>query len=151
MSLGGVPCTTLPPMRLLSRVLVARIQKRIFLGPTYTMGFDWQPRTLLSSMGGISALHHLHSMAAPLFRCFGFLMGGFIILLSFFSSSWGVFILLLSSSLSLWWVFLLLLSSWDYEGPWQDHRLGHLFWGALLLWPFLCLSLVRSRMFHQWQ
>ena len=30
------------------------------------------------------------------------------------------------------------------------HRLRHLFWGALLLWSFLCLSLVRSRMFHHW-
>jgi hypothetical protein len=40
------------------------------------MGFDWQPRTLLSSMGGVLDLCHLHPWAAPLFRCFGVLMGG---------------------------------------------------------------------------
>jgi hypothetical protein len=40
----------------------------------------------------------------------------------------------------------LLLGLW---GPWDLH-LGCLFWGALLLWPFLRLSLVRSRMFHHW-
>jgi hypothetical protein len=77
MPLGGVPCTPLPPMTLLlPRGLVARIQKRIFLGRPYAMGFDWQPRTLLSSMGGVLDLRHLHPQAAPLFRCFGILMGG---------------------------------------------------------------------------
>jgi hypothetical protein len=40
----------------------------------------------------------------------------------------------------------LLLGLW---GPWDLH-LGCLFLGALLLWPFLRLSLVRSRMFHHW-
>jgi hypothetical protein len=66
----------LPPMTLLSRGLVARIQKRIFLGCPYTMGFDWQPCTLLSSMGGVLDLRHLHPRAAPLFRRFDILMGG---------------------------------------------------------------------------
>ncbi len=75
MSLGGVPCAPLPPMTLLSRGLVARIQKRIFLGCPYAMGFDWRPHTLLSSMGGILDLRHLHPRAAPLFRCFVILMG----------------------------------------------------------------------------
>ena len=75
-SLGGVPCAPLPPMTLLSRGLVARIQKRIFLGRPYAMGFDWQPCTLLSLMGGVLALRHLHPRAAPLFHRFGVLMGG---------------------------------------------------------------------------
>jgi hypothetical protein len=75
-SLGGVPCAPLPPMTLLSRGLVAQIQKRIFLGRPHAMGFDWRPCTLLSSMGGISDLRHLHPRAAPLFRHFGILMGG---------------------------------------------------------------------------
>jgi hypothetical protein len=75
-SLGGVPCAPLPPMTLLSRGLVARIQKRIFLGRPYAMGFDWRPRTLLSSMGGVLDFRHLHPRAAPLFRRFGILMGG---------------------------------------------------------------------------
>jgi hypothetical protein len=76
MSLGGVPCAPLPPMTLLSRGIVAWIQKRIFLGRPYAMGFNWQPCTLPSSMGGILDLCHLHPRAAPLFRCFGILMGG---------------------------------------------------------------------------
>jgi hypothetical protein len=75
-SLGGVPCAPLPPMTLLSRGLIARIQKRIFLGCPYVMGFNWRPRTLLSLMGGILDLRHLHPWAAPLFRRFGVLMGG---------------------------------------------------------------------------
>jgi hypothetical protein len=75
-SLGGVPCVLLPPMTLLSWGLVARIQKRIFLGCPYAMGFDWQPHTLLSLMGEILDLCHLHLRAAPLFRHFGVLMGG---------------------------------------------------------------------------
>ena len=66
----------LPPMTLLSWGLIARIQKRIFLGHPYAMGFDWQPHTLLSLMGGILDLRHLHPRAAPLFRCFGVLTGG---------------------------------------------------------------------------
>ena len=75
-SLGGVPCAPLPPMTLLSRGLAARIQKRIFLlGCIYAMGFNWQPRTLHSSMGGKFALRHLHPRAAPLFRCCGVIMG----------------------------------------------------------------------------
>ncbi len=53
-----------------------RIQKKIFLGCTYTMGFNWQPHTLLSLMGGVLTLHHLHLLLAPLFRCFGVLMWG---------------------------------------------------------------------------
>jgi hypothetical protein len=73
---GGSALRAPAPMTLLSRGLVARIQKRIFLGCPYAMGFDWQPRTLLSLMGGILDLHHLHPRAAPLFRCFGVLMGG---------------------------------------------------------------------------
>jgi hypothetical protein len=76
MSLGGVPCVPLPPMTLVLRGLVARIQKRIFLGSPYAMGFDWQPCTLPSSMGGILDLRHLHPQAAPLFCHFGVLMGG---------------------------------------------------------------------------
>ncbi len=40
------------------------------------MGFDWQPCTLLSLMGGILDLRHLHPQAAPLFCHFGVLMGG---------------------------------------------------------------------------
>jgi hypothetical protein len=40
------------------------------------MGFNWQPCTLLSLMGGVLDLHHLHPRAAPLFCCFGILMGG---------------------------------------------------------------------------
>jgi hypothetical protein len=75
-SLGGVPCMPLPPMALLSQGLVTRIQKRIFLGRTYAMKFDWRPHTLLSLMGGILPLWHLHPLAAPLFRCFGVLMRG---------------------------------------------------------------------------
>ena len=76
MSLGGVPCAPLPPMTLLSRGLVARIQKRIFLGRPYAMGFDWQPCTLLSLMGGVLDLPHLHPRAAPLFHHFCVLIGG---------------------------------------------------------------------------
>ncbi len=76
MSLGGVPCAPLPPMTLLTWGLVAPIQKRIFLGRPYAMGFDWQPCTLLSSMGGILNLRHLRPRAAPVFRCLGVLMGG---------------------------------------------------------------------------
>jgi hypothetical protein len=75
-SLGGVPCAPLPPMTLLSLGLVTRIQKRIFLGRPYAMGLDWQPCTLLSLMGGILDLCHLHPRAAPLLHCFGILMGG---------------------------------------------------------------------------
>jgi hypothetical protein len=70
MSLGGVPCAPLPPMTLLSQGLVARIQKRIFLGRPYAMGFDWQPCTLLSSMGGIfgsPSSSSLGSSSAPSF------------------------------------------------------------------------------------
>ena len=115
-SLGGVPCTPLPPTTLLSRGLIARIQKRIFLGCTYAMGFDWQHRTLLLLMEGILALRCLHPLGAPLFRRFDVLVGVFILLLSFSSSSWGVFILLLSFSSSSWGALLLLLSCWDYEG-----------------------------------
>jgi hypothetical protein len=40
------------------------------------MGFDWQLCTLLSLMGGVLDLRHLHPWAAPLFRHFGILMGG---------------------------------------------------------------------------
>ena len=76
-SLGGVPFFPLPPMTLLSRGLVSQIRKRIFLlGCTYAKGFDWQPCALLSSMGGMLALRHLLPLAAPLFRCFGVLIGG---------------------------------------------------------------------------
>jgi hypothetical protein len=74
-SRGGVPCAPLPPMTLLSRGLIARIQKRIFLGRPYAMGFDWQPCTLLSSMGGVLDIRYLHPRAAPLFHLFGILMG----------------------------------------------------------------------------
>jgi hypothetical protein len=81
-SLREVPCTPLPPMTILSRGLVARIQKRIFLGCPYAMGVNWRPRTLLSSMVGILDLRHLHPRVAPLFCHFGILMGG-----SSFSSS----------------------------------------------------------------
>jgi hypothetical protein len=63
-------------MTLLSRGLVAWIQKRTFLGCTYAMGFNWQPRTLLSLMGGVLDLCHLHPRAAPLFCHFGILVGG---------------------------------------------------------------------------
>jgi hypothetical protein len=73
-SLEEVPCAPLPPMTLLLWGLITRIQKRIFLGCTYAMGFNWQPCTLLSLMGGVLALHHLHPLAAPLFRYFGILM-----------------------------------------------------------------------------
>jgi hypothetical protein len=75
-SLGGVPCVPLPPMTLLSRGLVAQIQKRIFLGRPYAMGFNWQPCTLLSLMGGVLDLRHLHPRAALLFRHFGILVEG---------------------------------------------------------------------------
>jgi hypothetical protein len=40
------------------------------------MEFDWQPHTLLSLMGGVLDLRHLHPRAAPLFCRFGVLMGG---------------------------------------------------------------------------
>jgi hypothetical protein len=116
-SLGGVPCAPLPPMTLLSRGLVARIQKRIFLGRPYAMGFDWRPRTLLSSMGGILDIHHLHPQAAPLFRLFGVLMGGLH----------SPPLLLLIIVVGLPSPPLLL----GLQGPRQDCRIGHLFWGAL--------------------
>jgi hypothetical protein len=90
MSLGGVPCAPMPPMTILSRGLVARIQKRIFLGRLYAMGFDWQPCTLLSSMGAF----WISVIFIP-----GQLLCSIVL-----ASSWGVFILLLSFSLSSWGV-----------------------------------------------
>ena len=117
-SLGGVPCTPLPPMTLLSWGLAAQIQKWIFLlGCTYAMGFGCQLCTLHSSMGGKLAPRHLHPWVAPLFHCFGVIMGGLHspLLSSFSLSSWGVFHPLLSFSLLSWWVFLPLFR-WDYEG-----------------------------------
>jgi hypothetical protein len=116
-SLGGVPCAPLPPMTLLSRGLVAPIQKRIFLGRPYAMGFDWRPRTLLSSMGGILDIRHFHPRGAPLFRLFGVLMGG------------------LHSPPLLLLVIVVGLPSppllLGLRGPRQDRCIGHLFWGAL--------------------
>jgi hypothetical protein len=116
-SLGGVPCVPLPPMTLLSWGLIARIQKRIFLGCPYAMGFNWRSCTLLSSMGGVLDIHHLHPRAAPLFRLFGILMGG------------------LHSPLLLLLIIMVGLPSppllLGLRGPWQDCHIGHLFWGAL--------------------
>ena len=117
-SLGGVPCVPLPPVTLLPRGLTARIQKRIFLlGRTYAMGFDWQSCTLHSSMGGELALRHLHPRAAPLFRCFGIIMGGLhsppLLLLVIMGG------LQPSSSHSTCHCggsFFLFLFRWDYEG-----------------------------------
>ena len=76
MSLWEVLCMPLSLKILLPRGLVARIQKRIFLGCTYGMGFDWQPCTLFSLMGGVLALRHLHPLGATLFCHFGILVGG---------------------------------------------------------------------------
>ena len=123
-SLGGVPCVPLPPMTLLLQDLITRIQKRIFLGHSYAMGFDWQPCTLLSLTGGILALRHLHPLAAPLrsivlASSWGGLYSPPLLLLIIM----GVFILLLSFSLSLWGVFLFLLSCLNYEGH-----------GGIILW-----------------
>ncbi len=80
----------MPPMTLLSRGLVARIQKRIFLGCPYAMGFDWQPCTFPSSMGGI----WISIIFIP-----GQLLCSVVLV-----ASWGVFIILLSFSLSSWGV-----------------------------------------------
>jgi hypothetical protein len=35
-------------------------------------------------------------------------------------------------------------------GPRLDRHISHQFWRALLLWPFLHLSPVRSRLLHHW-
>ena len=149
MSLGGVPCAPLPLMTVLSRGLVARIQKRIFLlGCTYAMGFDWQHRTLHSSMGSALALHHLHPQAAPLFRPFGVIMGGF------HSPPFLLLVIVgdlqppLSFSLSLWWVFLLFLFRWDYEGQGRIVTLATCFGG---LYFYDHSSICHSRMFHHWR
>jgi hypothetical protein len=56
--------------------LVAWIQKRIFLGFTYAMGFDGQPHTLISLIGDVLALHHICPLAAPTFLLLGVLAGG---------------------------------------------------------------------------
>jgi hypothetical protein len=34
--------------------------------------------------------------------------------------------------------------------PRLDRHISHQFWGALLLWPVLHLSPVRSRLLHHW-
>ncbi len=97
------------------------IQKRIYRGGACHMGFGQQPRALLLSMGGALVLHCHCPLAAPLCHHLGLLMGG-----------------LHSPPLLL-----------GLRGPLGLH-IGHLVWGALLLWPFLRLSLVRSRVFHHW-
>ncbi len=83
---GGSALRAPAPMTLLSRGLVARIQKRIFLGCTSAMGFDWWPCTLLSSMGAF--------WLSVIFFPWQLLCS--VVL----ASSWGVFILLLSFSSS---------------------------------------------------
>jgi hypothetical protein len=75
-SLWGVPCTPLSLKTLLSWGLVAWIQKKIYLGHLFAMGFDWQPCSLLLSMGGILALFHLCPLAAPTYLLWGILVGG---------------------------------------------------------------------------
>jgi hypothetical protein len=75
-SLWGVPCMPLFLKTLLPWVLIAQIQKRIHLGCPYAMGFNWQPHTLLLPMGGISALHCLCPLAAPMFLLLIVFVGG---------------------------------------------------------------------------
>ncbi len=138
--MGGLlaPCQLCPlaaPMFLLLGILVGgpRIQKRIYRGGVCHMGFGWQPCALLLSMGGALVLHHHHPLAALLLRHLGLLMGGHL----------SPPLLLVCIVGGLHSPPLLL----GLRGPWGLH-ISRLFWGALLLWPFLQLSLVRSRMFY---
>jgi hypothetical protein len=87
--------------------------------------------------GGRFGLRCHCPLVAPLFRHLGLLIGG-----------------LLSPPLLLVCIVgdlhspPLLLGLWLW-GPWGLH-IGRLVWGAPLLWSFLRLSLVRSRVFHHW-
>jgi hypothetical protein len=54
----------------------AQIQKRMYRGGVCHMGFGWQPRALLLSMGVALVLHHCRPLAALLLCCLGLLTGG---------------------------------------------------------------------------
>ncbi len=70
------PCAPRFLMTLLLQSLIAWILKRIYLGRTSTMGFDWLHRTLLWSLGGMLAPCWLCPLTAPRFLLLGILVGG---------------------------------------------------------------------------
>ena len=105
-------------------------------------------------MRGKWALRHRHPREAPrLFFCFGISMGGL--------PSPPLLTLVVMGCLQppplIFLVIVVGLPSPHLPlglcGPRQDRHIGQLFWfwGALLLQPFLRLSLMRSRMFHHWR
>ncbi len=105
---------------------------------------------------GVPATWDLAGNLAPSFCLWGVLWFSIILVprqllcSATWAYSWEVFFLLLSFWFVLWGFFILLLSCWGYGGH-GVFIMVTFSRGDLLLWPFLQLLLMRSRMFHHWR